>query len=81
MSAFVAIFWVFATTAVAMLPVQKHYVPGRILLCLAPVVVIWLGVDHGWGAVLFGAFAVISMYRRPIKFYWTKWRQSTEEAQ
>ncbi|MEP1327368.1 DUF2484 family protein [Pseudophaeobacter sp.] len=78
MSAAAAILWVFATTAVAMLPVGRHYYPGRVLLCLAPAVIIWLGLDYGWGAVAFGVFAVGSMYRRPIRYYWQKLRRSEE---
>lgn len=78
MSAYAAILWVFATTAVAMLPVERHFVPGRILLFLAPLLLIWLGLDYGWGAVAFGLFAVASMYRRPIRYYWQKWRKFKE---
>lgn len=75
MSLLAGILWVFATTAVAMLPVQRHYFPGRILLGLAPVLLVWMGLEYGLGAVLFGLFAVASMYRRPIRYYWGKWRQ------
>lgn len=81
MSLIAAIVWVFATTIVALLPVARHYVPGRVLLCLSPAVIVWLGVDYGWGAVLFGFFAVASMYRRPIKFYWQKWHSTKEAAE
>ncbi|MGR3624136.1 DUF2484 family protein [Pseudophaeobacter sp.] len=79
MSIFAAILWVFATSFVAMLPVERHYLPGRILLLLAPVLLIWLGWEHGWGAVAFGLFAVASMYRRPIRYYWAKLRQKKED--
>jgi hypothetical protein len=76
-----AILWVLATTAVAMLPVERHFVPGRILLCIAPFLLVWMGFELGWMAVAFGLFAVGSMYRRPIKYYWAKWRQPTEGPQ
>jgi hypothetical protein len=75
MSILAAILWVFASTAVAMLPVERHFVPGRILLALAPPLLVWLGATQGWGLVVFGMFAVVSIYRRPIRYYWTKWRQ------
>jgi hypothetical protein len=74
MSLLAAILWVLATTAVALLPVERHFVPGRILLCIAPFLLIWMGFA-------FGLFAVASMYRRPIRYYWTKWRQPTEGPQ
>lgn len=78
MSAIAAILWVFATTFVAMLPVERHFVPGRILLMLSPALLLWLGLDYGWAAVAFGVFAVASMYRRPIRYYWRKWRHEKE---
>ncbi len=81
MSLIAGILWVLATTAVAMLPVERHFVLGRILLFLAPVLLIWMGVELGWVAVAFGLFAVASMYRRPIKYYWAKWRQPKEDTQ
>ncbi len=74
MSLIAAILWVLATTGVAMLPVERHFVPGRILLFLAPILLVWLGIELGWGAVAFGLFAVASMYRRPIRYYWGKLR-------
>ena len=78
MSLIAAVLWVFATTGVAMLPVERHFVPGRILLCLAPFLLVWLGVELGWGAVAFGLFAVASMYRRPIRYYWARLRAPAE---
>lgn len=81
MSLIAAILWVLVTTAVAMLPVERHFVPGRILLFIAPFLLVWMGFEMGWIAVVFGLFAVGSMYRRPIKYYWTKWRQPTEGPQ
>lgn len=78
MSLLAAILWVFATTGVAMLPVERHYVPGRILLFVAPFLLVWLGIDLGWGAVAFGLFAVASIYRRPIRYYWGKFRAARQ---
>jgi len=75
------ILWVLATTVVALLPVERHFLPGRILLFLAPVLLIWMGLEMGWLAVAFGLFAVGSMYRRPIKYYWGKWLAPKEGPQ
>jgi hypothetical protein len=61
-----------------MLPVERHFVPGRILLFIAPFLLIWLGFELGWGAVAFGLFAVASMYRRPIRYYWGRLRAPGE---
>ena len=64
--------WILAATLVASLPMRFQYVPGVTLLVLAPAVIIWLAVDIGWLAAGFGLFAFLSMFRRPLRFFYKK---------
>ena len=62
--------WVVAATVVALLPMRRQYVPGVALLVLAPVVIVWIGIAHGW---LWGALALagfVSMFRNPLRYFW-----------
>ncbi|WP_413717269.1 DUF2484 family protein [Silicimonas sp. MF1-12-2] len=61
-------FWVLAATLVAMLPMRLQWVPGLALLLAAPVLLAWIGLDHGPGWIVAGALAFISMYRRPLGY-------------
>lgn len=62
------IVWVFAATITAMLPMRHQYVPGVALLLAAPVLIIWLGMEHGWWLGAFGLFAFVSMMRNPLRY-------------
>ena len=66
--------WALAATIVAFLPMRRQYAPGVTLLVLAPVLIVWLGVQHGWifALVAFGGF--VSMFRNPLRYFWRKWR-------
>ncbi|WP_406645230.1 DUF2484 family protein [Aliisedimentitalea scapharcae] len=66
--------WVLAATGVAMLPMHRQYTPGVALLALAPVVIAWLGLAHGWLAALAALAAFVSMFRHPLRYFWTRWR-------
>ena len=68
-----AIAWVFAATAVALLPMRRQYLPGSILLFSAPVLIALIWVQFGWIAGLGAAFAFVSMFRRPIRYFALKW--------
>ncbi len=70
----IAALWVLAATAVAMLPMRRQYVPGVTLLALAPMIIVWLGVAHGWIAALAALAAFVSMFRNPLRYFWTRWR-------
>jgi len=67
-SVVISALWVIAATITALLPMRRQYVPGLTLLLLAPVLILWLGYDFGWGwsVLAFGAFA--SMFRNPLKY-------------
>jgi ACR3 family arsenite efflux pump ArsB len=62
-----AVLWVFAATATAFLPMRRQYAPGIVLLILAPVMIVWLGMAHGWIWSVIGLLAFISMFRNPLR--------------
>ena len=68
------ILWVFAATAVAMLPMKRQYVPGVALLMVAPVLIGYLAIQHGWIAGIAALIAFLSMFRNPLRYFWRKWR-------
>lgn len=60
--------WVLSATATAFLPMRRQMIPGLFLLIAAPVLLIWIGMTHGWIWVAFGLFAFLSMFRRPLRY-------------
>ncbi|MEM6760723.1 MAG: DUF2484 family protein [Pseudomonadota bacterium] len=66
--------WVFAATAVAMLPMRYQYVPGVALLILAPGLILWIGISYAWWAGLLALAAFVSMFRNPLRYFWAKLR-------
>jgi len=67
-------FWIIAAAITAMLPMQHQMLPGWGLLIAAPILLIWIGVTHGWLWVAFGTFAFLSMFRRPLIYFARKAR-------
>ena len=65
-----AMLWVFAATATAFLPMRRQMVPGVALLVLAPVLIAWIGMHHGWFWVIPAALAFLSMFRNPLIYFW-----------
>ncbi len=61
--------WVIAAAVTAMLPMRRQYVPGLSLLICAPPLIGWIGWQHGYLWMLFGLFALLSMFRRPLLFF------------
>jgi hypothetical protein len=78
-SIIVAIIWVFVATATALLPMRWQYAPGITLLLLAPVVIIWLGFDFGWGWSIAAVLAFGSMFRNPLKYIYARARGQNPE--
>jgi hypothetical protein len=78
-SIIVAIIWVFVATAIALLPMRLQYAPGITLLLLAPVLVIWLGYDFGWGWSIAAVLAFASMFRNPLKYIFARARGQNPE--
>ena len=60
--------WVIASAITAMLPMRLQRYPGLPLLVAAPVLLIWIGMVHGWLWVAIGTFAFLSMFRRPLNY-------------
>lgn len=73
-SIIIAAIWVLVATATAMLPMRYQYVPGVTLLVLAPVLIIWLGADFGWGWSVAASLAFASMFRNPLKYFYARAR-------
>ena len=61
--------WVLAAAATAMLPMRRQMVPGLALLAAAPVLLVWIGLVHGWLLLAVGLFAFLSMFRNPLLYF------------
>ena len=59
--------WVLAGVAVALLPLRFQYLPGGLLLLIAPGLLVWIGAMHGVWVALAAMLAVLSMFRRPLR--------------
>ncbi len=77
---YLCIAWVFASAAVAMLPMRLQYIPGVALLLAAPILIAMLWVQVAWWAGLLALCAFISMFRNPLKFFWAKARGLNPEV-
>jgi hypothetical protein len=62
------IIWVFASAAVAMMPLRRQYVPGLILLLIAPILVVLVFLQVGWVPGVLTLLAFISMFRNPLRY-------------
>lgn len=71
-SLLLACFWVLIGVATAMLPIRKQMIPGSFLLLSAPVLLAYIGYQHGWIFFALGLAAFISMMRNPIKYLWAR---------
>ena len=61
--------WVLASAIVAMLPMRLQYPPGLALLVVAPLLLVWIAVVHGWIWLAIGLFAFVSMFRNPLIYF------------
>ncbi|MAQ86128.1 MAG: UDP-N-acetylmuramate--alanine ligase [Maritimibacter sp.] len=61
-----ACLWVVAASLTALLPMRLQMAPGLALLLSAPPLLYWIGITHGLLPTLFGVFAVLSLFRRPL---------------
>ena len=60
--------WVIAASVTAMLPMRLQIYPGIPLLLAVPVLLIWIGMEHGVWWVVAGLLAFGSMFRRPLHY-------------
>lgn len=72
MSLTAGIAWVLISTGVAFLPMRRQYVIGVILLIAAPILLVWIAIDHGWWIAAFGLFAFVSMFRNPLIYLYKR---------
>jgi hypothetical protein len=63
-----AVVWVFAGTACALLPMRHQMIPGLALLIAAPLLIGWIGWEHGWIGGGLAACAFVSMFRNPLRY-------------
>lgn len=71
---FLGILWVLASTVTAFLPIRHQYIPALSLLIAAPILLIWIGLLHGWLWVVLCLLAFLSMFRNPLRYIWAKLR-------
>jgi hypothetical protein len=74
-----SIAWVFASAAVATLPVRHQYFPALLLLLAAPVLIIMAGMEFGWIYAVLACVAFISMFRNPLRYIAAKLRGENPE--
>ena len=60
--------WIVAGAITAALPMRAQMIPGLTLIAAAPVLLIWIGVTHGFLWTALGLFAFLSMFRRPLTY-------------
>lgn len=77
---FASALWVLAATVVAFLPMRRQYAPGIVLLAAAPVLIVWLGWEHGWFWSLAALLAFVSMFRNPLRYFWGRARGTNREV-
>ncbi|GGL67166.1 DUF2484 family protein [Wenxinia marina] len=65
---FLACLWAILGTVTALLPVRRQMIPGSVLLLVAPILLIWLSVAHGWWIGGLAVAAFLSMFRRPLGY-------------
>ncbi|WP_372841735.1 DUF2484 family protein [Phaeovulum sp.] len=61
-----ACIWALAATATALLPLRLQIWPGLPLLLAAPVLMVWIGLEHGFWPVAALLAAFVSLFRRPL---------------
>jgi hypothetical protein len=61
--------WVIAGAITATLPMRLQRYPGIPLLIAAAILLIWIGMEHGFLWVAAGLFAFLSMFRRPLNYF------------
>lgn len=64
--------WVLLAVITALLPMRRQYVPGIGLLLLAPVLIIWIGLDYGWLVAVLAVAAFVSMFRNLLRYIYRR---------
>ncbi|MEM7471371.1 MAG: DUF2484 family protein [Pseudomonadota bacterium] len=74
-----AALWAIAATIVALLPMRLQYVPGVTLLIAAPLLIAFIGYEHGVWIALLGLAGFISMFRNPLRYFYRRARGERPE--
>ncbi len=61
--------WAIVATITALLPMKHQMVPGVTLLVTAPLLLGWIGWDHGWLLATLGLLGFLSMMRNPLIYF------------
>lgn len=69
-SLFIGCIWVLLAVVTALLPMRRQLT----LLLLAPVLLIWIGVDFGWIVAVLAAAAFVLMFRNPLRYFYARAR-------
>lgn len=72
-------FWVLAAAVVAMLPMRRQMAPGLALLVAAPVLIGFIGYEHGAIFAALGFAGFVSMFRNPLRYLWKRARGQRPE--
>ena len=64
--------WVLGAAVTAMLPAERQYGPGFVLLLAAPLILTATGLQHGAYGVGAATLVAASMFRNPL-VYLTRW--------
>lgn len=60
--------WALIAAIVALLPMRLQLRPGIVLLVSAPLLIVFIGVQHGLWIAGLGVLAFISMFRNPLRY-------------
>jgi len=71
--------WVLAATIVSLLPMRHQYWPGLTLFITAPILIIWIGYDHGWLWSFIAVAGFVSMFRHPLIYFYKRARGEQPE--
>ena len=66
--------WALLATVTALLPMRFQYAPGIMLLIAAPVLIGFIGWQHGWLWALLGFAGFVSMFRNPLIYFYRRAR-------
>ena len=68
LSLILAALWAIAGTIVAFLPMRALMIPGSALMLAAPVLIVFIGYQHGAIYAVLGLLAFLSMFRNPLRY-------------
>ncbi|SDJ94605.1 DUF2484 family protein [Aliiruegeria lutimaris] len=72
--------WVLLGAATAMLPIRYQTLPGLALLLSAPWLIWQIGSEYGWLPLLLAIAAVLSMFRKPLRYFALRATGATREG-